>query len=290
MAALPPFGLGPALTEWALDPGPALGVALAGGAYGWGIGRLRRRHRRWPAVRTLSFGAGLLVIVLATQSSLGVYDTSLFSLHVTQHILLGIAAPFSLALGAPVSLALQATDRVTQVNLLRLIRSRPVRMVTNPVVAFVLFSLTLYALYFTPVYELSLRNDWVHSAVHLHFLVAGSLFFWVVVGIDPIANRIPYGARLGLVLLTIPFHAFVGVALMQGSVPIAADWYAGVRDWGVSPLTDQRTGAAIMWGLGDLVGMIAGGVVLGQWMAHESRVNRRIERSEARARAGLGAR
>jgi len=288
MAALPPFGAGTALTEWTFDPGPAIGVALAGGAYAWGVVRLRARGRRWPTGRSASFATGVAVLAVATLSSIGAYDASLFSVHVAQHILLGVVAPFFLALGAPVTLALQASDRVTQVNILRAVRSRPVRWLTHPVVAFLLFSLSLYGLYFSPLYEASLRNDYLHTALHLHFVLAGSLFFWIVVGLDPVAHRIPYGGRLLLVVLTIPFHAFLGIALMQGSVPIAGDWYASVRDWGVSPLTDQRTGGGLMWGLGDVVGLAAGGVVLAQWMAHESRASRREARAEARATARAG--
>jgi putative membrane protein len=285
MAALPPFGAGPLLTDWGLDPGPAVGVLLTGGAYTWGVVRLHRRGRRWSPWRTASFAGGLLAIVVATQSALGAYDTSLFSVHVVQHLLLGVAAPFLMALGAPFTLALQATDRTTQVGLLWLLRTAPVRVLTHPLVGFSVFALTLFALYFTPIYELSLRNDWVHGAVHLHFLFAGSLFFWAVIGLDPVANRLPYGARLIIVLLTVPFHAFLGIALLSGDTPLAADWYLGVRDWGVSPLTDQRTGAAIMWALGDVIGLVAGAVILAQWMAHEDRANLRARRAEERRTA-----
>jgi putative membrane protein len=289
MAALPPFGAGPLLTDWGLDPGPAIGVLLTGGLYAWGVVRLRRRGRRWSPWRSAAFGSGLLAIIVATQSALGAYDTALFSVHVVQHLLLGVAAPFLMALGAPFTLALQAVDRTTQVGLLWLIRSAPVRVLTHPLVGFTLFALTLFALYFTPIYELSLRNDWVHGAVHLHFLFAGSLFFWAVIGLDPVADRMPYGARLIIVLLTVPFHAFLGIALLSGDVPLAGDWYAGARAWGVSPLTDQRTGAAIMWGLGDVIGLVAGAVVLAQWMAHEDRAQHRERRAEARRRAEASA-
>jgi putative membrane protein len=289
MADLAPFGAGPLLTDWGLDPGPAIGVALTGGTYVWGVVRLRHRGRRWSPWRSTAFGCGLLAVVVATQSALGAYDTALFSVHVVQHLLLGVAAPFLMAFGAPFTLALQAVDRTTQVGLLWLIRSAPVRALTHPLVGFTVFALTLFALYFTPIYELSLRNDWVHGAVHLHFLFAGSLFFWAVIGLDPVANRMPYGARLIIVLLTVPFHAFLGIALLSGDVPLASDWYASARDWGVSPLTDQRTGAAIMWGLGDVIGLVAGTVVLAQWMAHEDRANRRARRAEQRRRPDASA-
>jgi putative copper resistance protein D len=126
----------------------------------------------------------------------------------------------------------------------------------------------------------------VHHLVHLHFVVAGSLFFWAVIGLDPVASRIPFGYRLALVLLTVPFHAFLGLALYTSDEPLAAEHYAAVgRPGDVSALADQQAGAGIMWVVGDAIGLIAGGVVLAQWMAHEDRANRRVEAAEDRARA-----
>jgi putative membrane protein len=283
--ALPPaFGVGTFITESRVEILPALGIAAAAALYVLGVRRLRARGRRWSPWRTTSFIAGIVALVVATQSGLAAYDTTLFSAHVGQHVLIGVVAPFLMALGAPITLALQASHRSTQVHLLRVLHASPVRALTNPIVAWAVFGLTLFVLYFSPLYELSLRNAFVHELVHLHFLVAGSLFFWAVIGLDPIAWRIPYGFRLLLVLLTVPFHAFLGLALYTGDEPIAGDYYAETaRPPAVSALTDQHTGAGVMWIVGDAIGLIAGTVVLAQWMAHEDRSNRRAEDAEDRA-------
>ena len=153
----------------------------------------------------------------------------LFSLHTVQHILLGMVAPVLLALSAPVTLALQASRPRTQRTLARLLHHPVVRAVTHPVVVWVLFGGTLFALYFSPLFELSLRNRWVHQAVHLHFLVAGCLFAWVAVGIDALPRRLPHPARLLFVLLAVPFHAFLGLAVLSADEhPLGADVYGAV--------------------------------------------------------------
>jgi putative copper resistance protein D len=283
LGGLPPFGPTTALTVWRLDVAAAVGLLVCASLYTWGVERLRRRGRAWSPWRSASFLTGIATLALATQSSMGAYDDSLFSVHVAQHLVLSMVGPFFLALGAPVTLALQASTRSTQTRLLGVLHSRPVTMLTHPAVAFTVFALTLYGLYFTPLYALSLRNDVVHSAVHLHFAVAGSLFFWVVVGLDPVGSRLPYGARLVMVLATVPVHAFLGIALMTGTHPLAADWYAQIRQWGVSPLTDQRTGGALMWGFGDLLSLAAGAVVVRQWTAHEDRATERQRRRSSRS-------
>src|SRR5690606_36445724 len=170
-------------TEARLELVPAVVVVAMAVLYALGLRALSGRGRRWPLGRTVAFAGGLLALVGATQSGLERYDTVLFSAHVVQHVLLGVVASFLLALGAPITLALQASRRPTQVALLRVLRSAPVHLFSNPIVAWALFGLTLFALYFTPIYELSLRNEAVHQLVHLHFVVAGSVFFWAVIGL-----------------------------------------------------------------------------------------------------------
>jgi putative membrane protein len=286
-SALPPaFGIGTFFTESHVDVLPAIGIVSMGLLYFAGVRRLARRGRHWSPARSLAFAIGIIDLAIATQSGLAAYDTTLFSAHVGQHVLIGVVAPFFMALGAPITLALQASGRPTQVRLLGLLHSRPVKALTHPVVAFALFGLTLFVLYFSPLYELSLRNDYVHELVHVHFLLAGSIFFWAVIGLDPIAWRIPYGFRLLLVLLTVPFHAFLGLALYSSNTPLAADYYASTAlPAGTNVLSDQHTGAGVMWLVGDAIGLIAGTVVLAQWMAHEDRANRRAEDAEDRAAA-----
>ena len=280
LAALPPLSPSTVITQAAVDPVAALLTVTAALLYVGGVRRLARRGRHWSSMRSLSFGIGIAMLLVATQSGVAAYDTVLFSAHVVQHVLLGVVAPLFLALGAPVTLALQASRRHTQVNLLRLIRSRPARLVAHPIVAFALFSLSLFVLYFSGLYERSLQNGVVHAWTHIHFVVVGSLFFWVTIGLDPVAHRIPYGARLLIVALTVPFHAFLGLALLSTAEPIAAAWYATAADRppGIDLLADQHAGATVMWLVGDLIGLVAGGIVAIQWFRHEQRQTRRLDR------------
>jgi putative copper resistance protein D len=278
----PPISATRLVTEWTVDPVPLVLTLAAAVLYAGGVRRLRRRGRDWSAARSTAFGAGLALILVATQSGLARYDTVLFSAHVAQHLLLAMVAPVLLALGAPVTLALQAAHRPTQQNLIRLLDHPVVRRLTHPVTAWLLFGVTLFALYFTALYELSLRNGVVHGFVHLHFLVTGCLFAWAVVGLDPgwRSGPLTYPARVLLVLLVVPFHAVLGIALLSSDTVLAADWYAELgRTWGASPLADQRTGAGLLWAVGDLLGVLLAGVVLYQWMQAEEREARRLDRA-----------
>jgi cytochrome c oxidase assembly factor CtaG len=288
VAATAPVSWTTLLTSGTVDPLAAAACALALGAYLAGVRRLTARSatRSWPRSRTAAFAAGVGVLAVATMSGLAVYDTARFSVHVGQHVLLGIVAPLLLALGAPVTLALQAGHRRSQVNLVRVLRSRPAAAAGHPLTALVLFGLTLFVLYFTPLYELSLRNDVVHAWVHVHFVVVGSLFAWTTVGLDPVPHRLPHGGRLLLVLLAVPFHAFVGLALLAGSRPLAAGWYAEQGLTAAAALDDQRVGAAVMWLVGDLAALVLSLTVARQWWRAEWRRTRRLDARRDAAGAG----
>jgi putative copper resistance protein D len=199
-----------------------------------------------------------------------------------------VAGPL-LALGAPVTLALRATTGTARRRLARLLNSPVVHLVGNPLVAWVLFTLSLYGLYFSPLFDLTLRQPLVHDLVHLHFLAAGLLFWWPVVGLDPARWRLPHIARLGFVFIMVPFHAFLGVAIMNSGHLLAPTLDSFQRTWGPSPLSDQQVGGAILWGAGDLITLGAVLGVLVSWASYEEKVvavreDRRLARERAAGR------
>lgn len=278
MDGLPSPTLRTLVVPAAVDVVSLVVVVVPAMLYMVGIRRLRVRGRGWRPARTAAFLAGSVVMLLATQSGMARYDTTLFSVHVAQHVLLSMIAPVLLVLGAPVTLALQASGGNTAGGLRTLLRSPAARVITHPVVATAAFALSLYVLYLTPLYELSLRHDVVHAWVHLHFVVVGTLFAAVVVGVDPLPARWPHPLRLLLVGLTLPAHAILGLVLLTADEPLAGEWYAAVeRGWGGAPLADQHAGAAILWGAGELISVGVALVVVAQWMRHSEREARRAD-------------
>lgn len=263
------------LAKSRLEPRAATGVLLGAWWYLSAARRLRFQpaRRRWPLRRTLPWLSGLVAIAVATQSGLAAADTSSFTAHVVQHLLLGMVAPVLLALGAPVTLALQSSRRSTHQRILQLLHSRPISAVTHPLTAWALFGGSMFALYFTNLYADTLHNRAFHDAVHLHFLLVGCLFFWPVVGLDPTPHRLPYGGRMLYVLMALPFHTILGVALVTQTKLLAP---------GLS-LSDQQTGAAILWTAGELLGLVAMMIVAAQWMAAEEREALREDRRLAEA-------
>ncbi|HET7327346.1 MAG TPA: cytochrome c oxidase assembly protein [Nocardioidaceae bacterium] len=284
----------PSLTSgWVFDPVPAVAVLAVAAFYLYGVLVLRRRGDRWPLARTVSFVVlGLGSIAVATLSPLAGYDTTLLSMHMTQHMILAMVAPVFMALGAPVTLALRTLTRTPRGWLLSVLHSRVAAVLSFPALTFALYVLSPWALYFSSWYDATLESAYLHDALHLHFVAVGCLFFWPLVGIDPVPGRVSFPFRLLTIFLTLPFHAFLGVTMMSMTTLIAADHYQSLDLSWADPVEDQELAGALLWGSGDVVGLVFFAVLFVQWVRasrrEAAREDRRLDLLEARARAAGG--
>ena len=295
---LPRFTLGRALTDWGLDPIPFVVTVWAVGLYALGVWVLRRRGDRWPVGRTLAFvGLGMGSFVLATLSGLGRYDTTLLSVHMVQHMLLSMVVPLALALGAPVTLALRTLPPAPRRWLLAVLHSRVAKVLAFPPLAFALYVASPWALYFSPWYDASLASSYVHEVMHIHLVLVGTLFFWPLMGVDPVPGRVSHPFRVLLTLMTLPFHAFLGVTIMGQTTLIGAEHYLALREgplgsWLPPALDDQHLAGGILWASGDLIGVLFFGVLFTQWvrssMKEAAREDRRLDLEERRSSSSLG--
>ncbi len=288
---VPAITLGRVFSAWTLDWLAIVAIVAVGVVYLVGVRRLRRRGDHWSWLRTASFcGLGLGSLLVATCSSLATYDTVLISMHMAQHMVLSMLAPVFLALGAPVTLALRTLPRGGRKALLALLHSKVAAVLSFPPVAFTIFVASPWVLYFSGWYEATLRSPVLHDLLHVHFLVVGCLFFWPLLGLDPVPGRVAYPFRMLTVFATLPFHAFLGVTVLSMNQPIAANWYNALnRTWPPSPLDDQHIAGSLLWGSGDVVGLVIFTVLFVQWVRQSQREaereDRRLDREEAAERA-----
>lgn len=274
------------LTTWQPDFLIIALIGLAAFAYIRGVRTLTRRGDHWPIGRSIAFALGLVLLAIATMSSLAVYDTTLFSVHAVQHMILQMAVPVPLALSAPVTLALRTLPIAPKRQLLAVLHSRVARVLINPLVGFFGFIVSPLVLYNSNLFAMTLESSLVHGISHVHFLVLGCIFFWPLLGLDPLPGRLPYPARVLLVFLVLPMHVLLGISIMSSSEVYGAAHYLHLgRQWGASPLQDQQTGGAIMWAFGDIVGMLFLAPLLVQWIRADAREaareDRRLDRLDA---------
>jgi len=290
---LPRPSFGSFLGEWGLAPLPLVVTVWAVGLYLLGVRTLHRRGDHWPVGRTLAFVVlGMGSFYVATSSGFAAYDTVLLSVHMVQHMVLSMLVPLALALGAPITLALRTLPAAPRRWLLVVLHSRVAKVLSFPPLAFGLYVVSPWALYFSGWYDASLSSAYVHEMMHVHLVLVGTLFFWPLVGIDPLPGRVGYPFRVLLTVMTLPFHAFLGVTIMGQETLLGGDHYPSLADgpmgtWLPDPYVDQELAGGILWGAGDLVGILFFAVLFTQWvrssMKEAQREDRRLDLEEARA-------
>jgi cytochrome c oxidase assembly factor CtaG len=271
-AISPSIRLHTLLTGFQTDGLSMVSLAIELAVVAWyvvAVRRLAKKGRRWSPWRTASFLGATLLVIIAVQSGLAAYDDKVFAAHVVQHLLLMNFAPILYALSAPVTLALQSSARPTQQRLLKIVHHPVVELVTNPVFVVLVTYGTMIVYFLTPFYNFSLEHPLVHDLTHLHFLVSGGLFWWLVVGRDPSRWRLSYPVKLGILAIGIPVTAVLGVSLTGARNSIAPLFHT---------VADTRSGGSILWVVGELTTFVAMALVVYQWMKFEEREAVRADR------------
>jgi putative membrane protein len=272
---------------WSFDVVIWLPIALAGWAWMAAVRSVDRAHpdSHVPMHRTWCWLAGLGVVVLALQSPIERYDTTLFSVHMVQHMLLMMVAAPLFVLAGPVTLLLRvASPGARKRWILPVLHSRVLRVVAFPVVAWLLFATVMFVSHFSPLFDAALEDPLIHLLEHALFLGSALLFWWPALGIDPAPWRMSHPARIGYMALGMPWSSFLGLAIFSASTVLYPHYATIKRDWGMPPLEDQQWAGGIMWAGGDLVFLIMLVLSVGTWLRAEEVEGRRIDAQLERER------
>jgi putative copper resistance protein D len=258
-----------------------------------GVVVLSRRGVKWPLGRTVAFALGISAIDYATSGGLGVYAKFSFEYHMLAHMLLGMVAPIGIVLGAPITLALRTLpqgrnpeERGVRGSLIALLHSKPAGIFTNPVVILAIFDGSLFALYMTPLFGNMMQSHLGHLLMNVHFLLAGILFFHVIIGIDPNPRKVPYIVRIVILFAAMSIHAFFAIALISTSSLLDQGYFVSLQTpWNLDLLADQHAGGSIAWAMGEIPILLALVATFIQWMRDDKRETKRIDRNEARLAA-----
>ena len=258
-----------------------------------GVVVLTKRGDKWPVGRTIAFALGIAATNFATSGGLGLYAQFSFSYHMMSHMVLGMIAPIGLVLGAPMTLALRtlpqgrnSDERGVRGSLLAALHSKIGVIYTNPIVALAIFDGSLFALYFTDLFAVLMQSHVGHLFMSLHFLAAGFLFFFIIIGVDPNPRRVHHLVQIVILFAAMSIHAFFSVALMSTTTLIDDGFYASLQTpWLGDPLADQKLGGSIGWAMGEIPILIALVATFINWMRDDSREAKRIDRNTARQAA-----
>jgi putative copper resistance protein D len=272
------------LLGWTFPPLPTLAILVGLLWWAWAVGRVNgaHPHSRVPRRRSVAFAAAMTALAFALLSGIERYDTTLFSVHMVQHLLLTLVAAPLIALAAPITLILRVASPETRRRLvLPILHSRVMRFVSFPAVAWIAFAAVMWGAHFSPLFDAALENPLAHDLEHALFLGAALLFWWPVVAADPVPWRLAHPSRSLYTFMQMPQNTFLAVIILSASAPLYQH-YASLQlpwlGWTATALDDQHLAAGIMWVGGDLLFIAAIGAVVWGWMRAEEADTERADR------------
>ena len=273
------------LLYWAWPPVVTVAVALAGLLWARAIRQVAREHpgNPYPRRRTISFAAALALLLLALQSGIERYDTTLFSMHMVQHLILLFPVPILLLQAGPMTLLLRVASPRWRARILAVLQSRVIGVISHPLVGWTLLIAVMWGTHLSVMFETALEDAFIHNLEHALYLSTALLFWAPIFSVDPIRHRLRGGSALAYLITQMPQNSFLGVAIMFSSTPLYPHYVTLQRAWGPTPLEDQQLAGAIMWLVGDALFLAAIFVVLAALAKSEDRPQSRYDEAQTAA-------
>lgn len=250
---------------------------------------LVRRVDGWPVARTLWWLAGCAMVVVTLSSGMGMHMPASYSAHMTVHMILSMGVPVFLVLGAPLTLvreAYPACEFNPRLWAESFQRSKFLHAVTFSPVSTIQFLVFFYVMYvIQPFYELMISEHAGHVIMNAAFLISGYFYFWELIGPDEIEGRPTAKVRLLWLWVSMPFHLFMGVYLMQLGSVMGEEFYRSLElPWNPDLLKVQKDGGGIAWASGSFPLVIVFGELFMRWWredkAETAESDRRAEETD----------
>ncbi len=241
-------------SAWNSDFFLLLTLEVSAFVYVWGVWSAWRHGgvgRGIPLRCCLSFMGGFLALVVALVSPLDALSVTLFSTHMSQHLMLNLIVaplfvlsdfPMALMWALPRRLAVALARRWNRASLLQHLW----RAIEHPLSAWLLFAVTMWTWHAPTLYQLALNDQTIHAVEHLGFLLTAMLFWKVVFEVSRPGNT-RYGIAVPYLFSTAIHSSILGALLTFATQPWYSYYAATVAPWGLTPLQDQQLAGLIMW-------------------------------------------
>ena len=266
--------------HWSFAPSALLPLLAYVAIYAWRFraARAEAGGRGAGPRQAIAFGAAVLVMAVAVASPLDeLGERYLFAAHMTQHILLGDLAPLLVLLSLSRVIMRPVTRRFMRVE-------QALGRFAHPVTGLMVWFGLVYFWHIPALYIAAIEHPAVHALEHASFFTAGVAVWW------PLVQPVPMRRRLtGLWAFAYIGTAKAGLAalglFLTWSSTVAYSYYETVpRIWGISPITDQNAGGAIMMVEQSTVLATAFMILFVKMLVQSEEDERRRERLEDAAR------
>lgn len=258
-------------SAWSVQP-VALAIALAL-VVGYGIGL---RRARWSRVRVAVFGLGIVLLVWTSCGFPQVYAHSLYWVWTAQTLTLWLVVPIVVLWGRPVQLARAVSGPDGKLE--RALRSRPVRVISNPLVGPALVPILSAVLFFGPVPEWAITSTLAGWVLQLVVLAVGGAMVLPLVGLDEDVSSLAVGLSLAIGSFELVLDALPGIVLRLRTDLATGYFDHRVRHaWTPDALRDQRTAGAILWCVAELIDLPFLGLVFRRWLRADARDAARVD-------------
>lgn len=200
-------------------------------------------------IKGLYYYLGLFILALALLSPIDTMSNVLAWAHMLQHSLILMVASPLMVLGSPGFIAhwtfspkgWRYLGKFRKIWKWIISSSR----LSRPILAWLIYSLTLWIWHIPLLYEAALSYEWLHDIQHISFFVT-SFYFWKIL-FDPYKER-----SLGIINIFYTFiaslHGIILGALMALSPNVWYKYYSSTApDYGYTALQDQQIAGFIMW-------------------------------------------
>jgi putative membrane protein len=245
--------------EWSPPIPLTVTVVLTAVLYVRGYLLIRQtRREQFPSWRPGVFLLGLGTIWIAVASPMDGFADALLSAHMVEHLLLMSFAPPLLLLGQPVVPLLRGLPQgLRTAGLGPLLRSERLRRLlhwlTTPLVAWLAMNLIFVGWHIPAAYDFALEHEHWHEFEHLCFLGSSILFWWPLIRPWPTTSRSLGWFALPYLVMADIVNTALSAFLAFCDRPVYPYYIERPNVFGISPLVDQRAGAAAMWVIGSMV-------------------------------------
>ncbi len=244
---------GPFFLAWTFDPFVTTGLLAASTVYWWAWRKVRESGGAQPPNWwAWAYAGGIISLTFSLLGPLESYNEQLFSLHMTQHlVIMQISAPL-LLLGRPVQLILRALPRRKTKTAVGFMYGKSnvryaIIAITGPIAVFMLFNVNLGLWHLPNFYEAALENTWIHHLQHVLFAGFSVLYWWVIIDPVPRHHKLPEGWAIGSIFLSMMIGSGIGAILTLAGTVLYPFYGEVANPWGWSALLDQQIGGLIMW-------------------------------------------